>query len=237
VKFCQLLFFFVFVSSPAFAVEVPSLEGMIEPNELVEFSSQVPGIIEQINVERGDRVQRGQVLTQLKSGVEEAAVNLAKARVEFGLRKAERNEELYKKQLISSHEKDEIETEIQLAQLQLLETEERLKLRTIRSTIDGVVVERIGAAGEYVGEEPFLIVARIHPLNVEVVVPVAYFGAINKGQHARVLLEEPVGGSYKAKVVIIDQVIDAASGTFRVRLELPNPKLILPAGLKCQVVF
>ncbi|MCK4691101.1 MAG: biotin/lipoyl-binding protein, partial [Desulfuromonadales bacterium] len=112
---------------------------MIEPNELVEFSSQVPGIIEQINVERGDRVQRGQVLTQLKSGVEEAAVNLAKARVEFGLRKAERNEELYKKQLISSHEKDEIETEIQLAQLQLLETEERLKLRTIRSTIDGVV--------------------------------------------------------------------------------------------------
>ncbi len=48
------------------------------------------------------------------------------------------------------------------------------------------------------------------------------------------MLDAPVGGSYPAKVVIVDQVIDAASGTFGVRVELPNPKLELPAGLKCQ---
>ena len=99
------------------------------------------------------------------------------------------------------------------------------------------MVERTGAAGEYVGEEPFLIVARIDTLNVEVVVPVEYFGAIKRGQYAQVVLEEPVGGTYKAKVVIVDHVIDAASGTFRVRLELPNQKLKLPAGLKCLVTF
>jgi len=32
-------------------------------------------------------------------------------------------------------------------------------------------------------------------------------------------------------------VIDAASGTFGVRMELPNPKFRLPAGLKCRVAF
>jgi RND family efflux transporter MFP subunit len=219
------------------AAELPPQEGLLAPNEVVEFSSQVPGVIEQLNVERGDEVKKGQILARLKSGVEKAAVNLAKARVEFGQRKANRNAELYKKQLLSVHDKDELETEIQKAQLELAEAEERLKLRTIQSTTDGVVVKRTGAAGAYVYETPFVTVARIDPLNVEVIVPAAYFGMIKKGSSARVLLDKPIEGSYQAKVVIIDQVIDAASGTFGVRLELPNPKLALPAGLKCQVVF
>lgn len=222
---------------PAFSAKVPPMACLLEPNELVEFSSEIPGILEEVNVKRGDWVTAGQVLARLKSGVAEANVALAQARVEFGKRKAQRNEELYLKDLISIHEKDEISTEIQLAQLQLAEAEELLKLRTIRSTVDGVVVERKGAAGEYVGEEPFLSVAKIDPLNVEVIVPMTYFGAIRSGQSAQVRIDEPVGGRYKAQVVIIDSVIDAASGTFRVRLELPNPKHTLPAGVRCQVNF
>jgi membrane fusion protein, multidrug efflux system len=213
------------------------LDGLLEPNEKVAVSSQVPGILDEILVERGDRVQPGQVLARLKSGVEKAAVALAEARVDFGRRKAVRNEELYKKQLISNHEKDELETEIQLARLELREAEERLNLRTIASPIQGVVVERLHAPGDYVGEDAILTVVGIDPLHVEVVVPVAQFGSIRKGMRAEVKPEAPVGGKYKATVVIVDQVVDAASGTFGVRLKLPNPKHRLPAGLKCAVRF
>jgi hypothetical protein len=41
----------------------------------------------------------------------------------------------------------------------------------------------------------------------------------------------------KAKVAVVDQVFDAASGTIGVRLELPNPDLRLPAGIHCRVHF
>jgi multidrug efflux pump subunit AcrA (membrane-fusion protein) len=40
-----------------------------------------------------------------------------------------------------------------------------------------------------------------------------------------------------AKVIVVDKVIDAASNSFRVRLELPNPNLSLPPGLRCKVEF
>ena len=40
---------------------------------------------------------------------------------------------------------------------------------------------------------------------------------------------------YAAKVSVIDRVIDAASGTFRVRLELRNPNHAIPAGLRCRI--
>ena len=225
------------LATPCLAGELPPFEGLIEPREVVNFGSPVPGILEKVMVERGDRVQVGQVLARLRSGVEAAALRTAEARVDFGERKLKRNEELTRKRLISVHEKDEIETELQLARLQLGEAREQLELRIVRSTVNGVVIKRTGAPGGYVGEEPFLTVAQIDPLNVELVIPVQYIGAIRAGDRAKVMPDEPVGGEYEAKVVIVDRVVDAASGTFGVRLELANPKLALPAGLKCRVVF
>ena len=38
-------------------------------------------------------------------------------------------------------------------------------------------------------------------------------------------------------MVVIDRVIDAASGTFSVFLELPNPEHTIPGGLRCRVRF
>jgi membrane fusion protein (multidrug efflux system) len=228
----------LFTGVVAASEQYEDLDGLVEPSEVVEIGSQVPGILEQVLLERGDRVEKDQVLARLKAGVEKAAVDLARARVEFGERKAVRNEDLYQKQLISIHEKDEIETEIQISKLELQEAIERLDLRTIRSPIQGVVVKRSHAAGEYVGEaDSILTVAAINPLNVEVIVPVDKFGTIKKGMQAQIRPEPPIGGVHLATVTIVDQVIDAASGNFGVRLELPNPLYQLPAGVKCKVRF
>ena len=67
--------------------------------------------------------------------------------------------------------------------------------------------------------------------------PVSAFGKIRHGQRALVMPEAPVGGRYPARVEIVDQVFDAASGTFGVRLTLPNPERRIPAGLKCRALF
>lgn len=120
----------------------------------------------------------------------------------------------------------------------LQEAEEQLKLRTIRSTIDGIVTERKLYAGEYVGENTAIIKASaIDPLNVEVVVPLHLYGSIKKGMAAEVYPEEPVGGTYKGTVTVVDHVMDAASGTFGVRVELANHGYLLPAGLKGKIKF
>ena len=235
--FSWAVMIFCFSVAEAMGQQNQAFEGLIEPSEVVEVSSQVPGILDEITVERGDRIKTGQVIARLVSGIEKAAVDLALARVEFGKRKVQRNEDLYQKKLISVHDKDEMETELKITQLQLREAEEKLKLRTIRGPIDGVVIERLLSPGEYVGENAIMTIARIDPLYVEVVVPVEKFGRIAKGMRAVVIPELPIRGRYVAEVIIVDRVIDAASGTFGVRLELPNSGYKLPAGLKCKVFF
>jgi RND family efflux transporter MFP subunit len=240
------------------------IEGLIEPYMIVNVGSPVRGILKSVKVDRGDMVRKGQVLATLESGVERATMALARARaemeqtiragearLEFSLRKQRRFEELYKKKVIPFTDMDEARTASELALVELEEAKENKRIAglefkhsvavvnrmRIHSSITGVVMERFLSPGEHVEDQPVLKLAQIHPLHVEVFAPVELLGTIKVGMHADVSPEKPVGQVYKARVTIVDQVVDAASGTFGVRLELPNPKYRLPAGLKCRVTF
>jgi len=246
------------------AAQPPDLDCLIQADEVVGVSSPVEGLVERITVERGELIQEGQVLVTLESSAERAALAVARARaelesaiksnqvrLEFGVRRYDRTIDMFKKDLIPVKEMDEAETGKILAELGLLEAQENRRLaelelqratvavglRTIRSPTTGFVMERALSPGEFVGQAPIFKVARIDPLRVEVFVPVALFGKVAVGMRAHVMPEAPVNGVHTAKVTIVDRVIDAASGTFGVRLALPNSEYRLPAGLKCKVRF
>lgn len=235
--FVILLMGFGILSGPALAASAHDFEGLIHPSEFVKLSSQVTGVLEEVFVERGDIVTKGQAVASLKAGLERVAVKLAQTNLDFLQRKKERNVDMARKKLISANDLDELETEQKKAEHQLEEAQERLKAKTIFSTIDGVVVERMLAPGDYVGEAPIFKLARLDPLKVEIIVPVKQFGSIKSGMKAEVRPEQPVGGVYIGKVTIVDKVIDAASNTFVVRVDIPNPALKIPSGLRCRVRF
>jgi RND family efflux transporter MFP subunit len=256
--------FFGFLMIFSAAVGAAEFDGVIEPYMIVKVGSGVYGILETVNVDRGDFVKKGQVLATLQSGVERATMEAARARAEmeadikakqaqldFAIRKQQRNEQLYKKEALPFSQMDEIETNRILAETQLQDAMENKRLAeleykrtvevvnrlTIHSPINGVVVERNLSPGEYIENQSVLKLAQIDPLNVEVILPVSQLPSIKVGMRAKVIPEDPIGGQYIAEVKIVDRVIDAASGTFGVRLELPNPKNRLQAGLKCKVIF
>jgi len=227
----------IYLASDVSAQQKYTVDGIVEPSQTVNIASPVEGILSEVLVDRGDIVKKDQVMARLDSRMENAALELAKARVEFSRRKVQRNEDLYKKELLSIHDKDEMETELKVLELQQHQSEEDVEIRTIRSSIDGVVVEGYLAPGERVGDDPIVEIACIDPLYVEVVVPAERFGTIIQGAKAEVVLESPKQARYSAWIIVVDRVIDAASGTFGVRLLLDNPNYAIPSGLKCKVIF
>ncbi len=226
------------IDAPPSAARGGGTDCLLEPSVVVNVGSPVDGVIKLVNVDRGDNISKGQLLAQLQSGVEAAAVSLSQARIEFGRRKTLRNESLFAKQLISAQEKDEMETETRIHEEELKRDEENLKLRSIISPIDGVVVERRLVAGDLIRAEKSVVfkLAQLDPLNVELIVPAEQFGSIRVGMTGRVNLAHG-GGVQTARVVVVDRVIDAASGTFGVRLQMPNPGNRIPAGSRCSVRF
>lgn len=227
----------VLASQSAIKQEPPWLDCLIEPYMVVELASPVVGIVKSIDVDRGSFIQQGEVVATLEAEIERADVALSRARLEYNQRKYARSEESYAKKIMSASEKDLAETEKKMAEMELHRSEELLKLRTIRSPVTGVVVERFISPGEVARQEKILQIAQINPLNVEVIVPVKMFGSLKTGMRAEVRGEDLVDRTYKGRIKVIDKVVDAASGTFGVRVELSNPGFKIPAGIKCKVQF
>jgi multidrug efflux pump subunit AcrA (membrane-fusion protein) len=184
----------------------------------------------------------------------EGELKAAEARLDIVSKKAQRAEELFKQNFVSTNARDEAAAELQLAteevrrvretqklnQLEAKRAAEVLAMRSIRSPLAGVVVEVLLKPGEFGAitfKDPIMKLAEIDPLHVEVVLPVSQYGQVKQGQKASVMPEAPVGGRYNTTVKLVDKVVDAASGTFGVRLELRNEKLGIPAGVRCRVQF
>jgi RND family efflux transporter MFP subunit len=239
------------------------LTGVIYPSQVVEVSGGVlAGVLEDILVDRGDIVEEGQLLAVLDSRLDEANLRLAQARVDlvaaleaslaardYFAEAHERAQDLFEQGVISVEVRDRAEEEALLAEsrwrveqeshtlwrLELERSLVALEMRRIISPLDGVVIDRMVDPGEFVGQATLLSIAKLDPLYVEVVAPASMYGSIRVGARAIVLPGEPVGGSYEAEVTVVDTVLDAASNTFRIRLELPNPNHSLPAGLRARV--
>jgi RND family efflux transporter MFP subunit len=244
------------------AASLAALDCMIQPNQVVQVGSPSPGVIEALLVDRGDLVQRGQPVVQLNATVERAALAVARERAgqtgdatvasssrELARRELMRAEELHQQQYVSRTYLDKLRAEAGVADGRSDQARERRKLstreadlaaaqleqRTVRAPISGVVLERLMSPGEFVDQKPMLRLATIDPLRVDVLVPAAAFGQVSIGMVGRVTPEILNRSVHSAVVKTVDRVIDAASNTFRVRLELPNPGNTLPAGLRCKL--
>jgi RND family efflux transporter MFP subunit len=241
------------------------LDCIIEPKLTIKLGTPDTGIMEQVKVDRGDVVHASDVVATLDSRIQQLTVQMARiksgsdidvkseqARLAYRKTAAQRNETLHQKDFVSTKAYDEAMVEMQLAQFavqkaqdehrmaqeELIQAEARLDRRSIRTPIDGVVVDVTSKPGEYVYEQtPVMTIADIDPLYVKVFVPVQYYGKVVVGTEADVTPQQPVGGIHRAHVSVLDQVFDAASSTFGVRLVLPNPNYKLPAGMRCKVHF
>lgn len=243
----------------------PPFDCVIDPSETLKLGSPITGILAQVLIKRGDVVVRGQPIAILESSVEASTVRLNKFRAESTARidaqterlnlaraRLDRNAQLFDRKIVSQDRFEELRAESrvaeqdllreqqerQLSQLELERSQAILEQRTIRSTIDGIVNDKKLSAGEFVNQEGYIAtLARLDPLHVEVFVPVIYFQKLKIGMTAKVYPAPPIDGMIEATVTVIDRVFDPASGTFGVRLALPNPGNLLPGGQRCKVSF
>lgn len=258
-----------FVCAGAFAVaptvvSAQLLDCLVQPNQVLQVGAAVSGVIEAIEVERGDTVRRGQVVARLAAEVERASADLAQARAgqtaelqaaersrEFARREMTRARELVAENFVSRAAVDKAETESQVSEDRLRQSVERrrqaeleqrlaeaqLARRQVRAPIGGIVTDRFMGVGEFVEDKPILRIVEVNPLRVEVLVPAPAFGLIATGARATIRPEVGPVREAVATVTIVDRVLDPASNTFRVRLALPNPDLRVPAGARCKIDF
>lgn len=233
----------------------------IEPSEVIDLGSPVTGIIDKVLVDRSSKVKRGDVVVQLENVVEETNLRLARAqanftgeiteqelRREYASKKYQRASSMHQRKAVTLDLLEESEADLKLtekqlekarhnhtiAQLEYARAKRLLEMRNIRSPVDGVVIDKLTAPGEFVKDAPLVRIAQLDPLKVEVILPVESFGEISKGDVVPVNIPM-TGMTHDGSVEVVDEVIESASGTYRVTLEIPNPDLSIPSGMRCEL--
>lgn len=246
------------------AQEMPLLDCLINPYRVVDLASPVPGVVSEVYAKESMYLKAGEVAAELDARVERATVVLAQARADidsevnanavnlaFDDRRQERVQSLYDKKTVSIELKDEADRGQSLSRwrlrqakdlkairaLELARAQEQLDQKTVRTPIDGFVLKLFKEVGEYVEDQPILRVAQLDPLSVQAVVPLELRSRINKGMRALVYPETPGVEPVEAEVSVIDQIADATTGTFGVKLTLPNPHYEILSGVKCTLNF
>lgn len=214
---------------------VEDVSCLVEPSRLATLSSQLPGVVDAIQVAPGDSVDLGDTLFALKREVEQASRSLESARAEYASRRLQRNQRMIERGMLSESEVDELNTDLRLAQLQGELASAQLDQRTSQAPFSGVITQQHAEEGEYIDATPVLELAQLNPLQIEAVLPLAAYGSVTVGDVFDVHLESPVEQLASAKVTRVDNIIDASSGTFIIQLRLDNPDDEIPAGINCRL--
>lgn len=249
-----LLLAFAFLSVSARAEDAAPIvaSGMVAPGDEATLGAKLKGIIEKFNVGEGDVVKKGQVLVELDHKIEELDVqqrDTVRASTRLAAEKSKRdyenNKKLWDQKAISEDEFRKYELQYQIdarqveqSEIQYRMAQERLEDNFIRSPIDGIVVRKLKHVGEPVDElEKILKVVNITKLYLVVYLEGKLLPRVKPGQSAQIECTTMGIQTVFGKVAILDPIVDAASGQFRVKIQFDNPNNEIKAGINGTATF
>jgi HlyD family secretion protein len=238
-----------------------TVSGYIIARERIEISPRFMGVVNWIGVKKGDAVTNGQVVVTLDDAEyrarlaeidgQRAVATVAVERARTDLRRAE---DLVTRKVEMDKTLDDARfalasAEAQLKQIQgarqLIET--YLEWCTIRSPVNGVVLEKLVEPNELVTPQTFggsrgpstslVAVADLQDLQVEIDVNESDLAKIGLGQTCKVSPEAFRDKQYDAVVAEIAPEASRQKGTLQVKVQIKNPDRFLTPELSARVVF
>lgn len=226
--------------------------GVVTPHEEATLGAKVPGILEKYNLQEGDSVKSGDIVVELDHKLEKLDVErldrvraVAKVAAEKSKRDYDNNKSLYDQKVISEDEyrKFELQYRVDAAQFEQADiqhrmAQERLEQKFIRAPFDGIVVRKLKQRGEPVDElEKIVKVVSVAQLNLVVYLDGKLFARVRPGQSAQIECTTMGKQTVLGKVTVMDPVVDAASGQFRVKIQFDNPGNEIKAGISGTATF
>jgi RND family efflux transporter MFP subunit len=226
------------------------LNGIVEPERMVEVYSRLSAYVKQIIKEEGDYVRENAVLAllddeEIRISHEQARITLEQA--QLSMEEAEknyvRNQELIKKELISIQEYQAQEAVYKQRQLDLKNRQEdfknlelQLNWTKIRALSDGYITERLIEVGTRVtSNQQVFTIEDFSPLLIRVFVPNSDVIQLETNMPAEISTEVLKGAVFNGKVKLINPRIDVQTGTVKVTVEAYDESLRLKPGLFVEV--
>lgn len=197
----------------------------VQANVINNITPQNAGRIRKLNVEVGDFVKSGQILAEIdRVQLDQAALKLKNNETEL-----ERCRQLYKEGGLSQSDFESMELSFKVSKSSY---DNLLENTVLRSPISGVVTARNYDVGDmYAMSSPIYTVQQISPVKLLVAVSEADYTKVSKGDKVKVIADALPGEEFKGSVIRLYPIMDAASHTFNVEVQVANTSARLRPGM------
>jgi HlyD family secretion protein len=240
---------------------VLTVSGYVIPRARIEISPRFQGTVKLINVKKGDKVHKDDIMVQLEDDEYRARLLEAQGRValaEANLTNAElnlkRQLELASNNVDSQRNADDARrtrdaaaAEITIAKGQLALAQTYLDWCTIRAPIDGIILEKLVDPNELVvplsfggtrGPSTALVsLADLNDLQVEIDLNEADLSKVRLNQRCQVSPEAYPDKKYRGHVAEIAPEANRSKGTLQVKVQVEQPDQYLTPELTAKVDF
>lgn len=227
----------IFISHLSLFADEKWIEGTSQPRERITISSPVEEVVEEVLVEEGDSVSKGDVLAKLLSRKQELAAKkldnlISKARFEY-----EAVKDLYEKKIESRANYLEKKAILGGFEVDKLMAENDVSDRLIKSPSDGVIVYRLIDPGESAEKVKALFeLIDVSSLQLVFFLSTEHLDLFELGDHVGVEFPELKNNlSGKAVLKFIDPQVDSRSGLFRLKFEFDNKDAKIKPGVRVRM--
>jgi len=240
-------------AAPTAAASAGKTTGTLLPHSEVAVVAMASGVVVELTVDVGARVKKGQVLFRVDD--RGAALRLAQARTqlasaELQLQTAElehrRSKQLFDQQALTQQHWDQISAQLDAARIGVAQAGNGVAVAakavadaTARAPIDGVVVARPVAYGDYVNDGTptrVLVLQDQATLDLKFRLPERALATVRTGQAIRVALPA-LGLSRTASISIVAPSVDPRTRTVELTAVLDNRDGALRPGLMADVAL
>jgi RND family efflux transporter MFP subunit len=222
----------VWTAKPSDLIAGVPVSGTLEPGMDIKINSPAPEVLEQVLVEEGQAVGKGQILARLFTEALAPAAASAQAQKHIAQADYDRMKSLFQEGAVSQRDVEVAEVALRSAEAGEALAARRLQEATIRAPVSGVIAQRLHDAGDRVkdGDQLFRLV-NTRELEFEATVPSQYVADVKVGAPASLTVTGQEGTGVTARVARVNSTADAATRQVKVYVKVPNGAGRIVAGL------
>jgi len=203
--------------------------GTLEAENDVQIVARTSGPVVELLVEEGMVVKAGQLLARIDDIELRAQVEISEVTLQEARRAHERAKSSHENQIISQEIYDQALTQLESAEAQLDRNEILLEYTRIVAPFDGILIERFVKFAENVTANQSLFrISNFDPLLCLIQVPEKELSGLKNGQPAHITVEAWPEERFEARVLRVSPVVDAATGTIKVTLQIAGQGKLSP---------
>lgn len=213
-----------------------AVNGKTAPARIVELNAETDGRVVEIGTERGDRLDRGELIARLDERDRSARLAQAVATVKQRELEFDAREELKNESYVSEAQLQEAAAQLEAARAELARAQLDVRNMTIRAPFDGALQDRHVEIGDYVKSgDP--VASYVDERSLIISANVSEFDTQNVHKGATATARLATGENVEGVIRYVAPVADEATRTFTVELVIDNAAGNFRGGVTAELLI